>query len=68
MSKELTREHILLRAAYQLLRKQDESSYVLNICEQSTVYDGADCDGCCLMEDIGDILDENGVDKEEMDH
>lgn len=46
----------LLRATYALLKQQDNSPYVLNILEQIISYDGVDCDGYCLMEDIEDVL------------
>ena len=48
----MDRKIILLKAAYDLLKRQDESHYVLNLREETTYYDGADCDGNCLMEDI----------------
>ena len=48
----MDRKIILLKAAYDLLKRQDESHYVLNLLEETTYYDGADCDGNCLMEDI----------------
>ncbi len=54
------RARILLRAALELLKKQDKSTYVLNLLEETSVYDEAVCDGYCLMNDISDYL-ENGV-------
>ena len=46
------RKDVLLKAAYDLLKKADEAHFA----EQATAivvhYDGADCDGHCLMEDI----------------
>jgi hypothetical protein len=51
------RKTILLQAAYALLKKQRQSSYVLNLLEETVVYDDADCDGFCLMEDIEIELD-----------
>jgi hypothetical protein len=50
------RKAILLKAAYDLLRKQATSYYVLNLLAQTAFYDGTDCDGYCLMEDIADEL------------
>jgi hypothetical protein len=51
------RQGVLLKAAYDLLAKANESNYV----EQATAivvhYDGADCDGNCLMEDIAAELE-----------
>jgi hypothetical protein len=46
------RKTILLRAAYDLLKKQDESPYVMNLLMQTAEYDETDCDGFCLMNDI----------------
>lgn len=52
------RKVTLLRACLQLLQKQDESPYVLDILGETVYYDEADCDGYCLMEDIKTELDE----------
>jgi len=46
------RKTTLLKAAYELLKKQNESTYVLNLLTESVVYDDAECDGFCLMNDI----------------
>jgi len=46
------RKDILLKAAYELLKKCSESFYVLNVLEQTIFYDGVDCDGVCLANDI----------------
>ena len=51
---------MLLRAAYDLLEKQESSCYVLNILEQEVEYDGGTSDGLCLLEDIGNFLDKTG--------
>ena len=48
---------VLMRAAYQLLKKQEESSYVLNLLGETTVWDGVECDGYCLMKEMRDILE-----------
>jgi len=52
----MDRKEILLKAAYELLKKQELSHYVLNLLEKSVHYDEADCDGYCLMEDIASEL------------
>ena len=57
------RSDVLLRAAYDLLQKQNNSPYVLNLLEESVPYDGTGCDGYCLMEDISIHLD---IDEEEL--
>ena len=60
----LTREQVLLRAMVQLFKKQNESGYVLNLLEETTVWDGADCDGGCLLEEAGQLLVDSGIDVE----
>lgn len=62
LQESLTREQILLRAAAQILDKQNGSSYVLDVLSQTTVWDGATCDGYCLLEEIQDLLDMSDVD------
>ena len=51
------RAKVLLKACLELLKKQDNSVYVLNLLATTVFYDGADCDGCCLMEDIENYLE-----------
>jgi hypothetical protein len=46
------RKIVLLRACLELLRRQNDSHYVLNLLDETVHYDEADCDGHCLMEDI----------------
>ena len=55
------RAMVLLKACLTLLDKQKESHYVLNLLEETVVYDGTDCDGDCLSDDIKDYLMEKGV-------
>ena len=50
----------LLKACRDLLNKQNETSYVLNLLETTVYYDEADCDGGCLLEDIEAYLEEVG--------
>ena len=50
----------LLKACRDLLNKCNDSCYVLNVMEAIVNYDGADCDGGCLLEDINDYLEEIG--------
>ena len=57
LQKDLTQEQVLLRAAYQIIEKQHESYSVLNVLEQTSVWDGVTCDGHCLLEEIGNYLD-----------
>lgn len=50
MSKD--RKDILLRATYDLLKKQKESSYVLNMLDTTAIWDDVECDGYCLFDEI----------------
>lgn len=51
------RKTTLLKAAYDLLRKCDDGPYVKNALKDTVFYDGTDCDGFCLMEDIMNELE-----------
>lgn len=51
----------LLKACRNLLNKQKDSFYVLNLLQETVFYDGTDCDGCCLSDDIEDYLMEHGI-------
>lgn len=53
----MDRKDILLRAAYDLLKKCDEGSYVQDALATTVFYDEADCDGFCLMTDIASLLE-----------
>lgn len=57
MNEELTREQVLLKAAYDILKKCHDSGYLLDPLEETAFYDGTDCDGLCLVNDIAEILD-----------
>ena len=50
------RAKVLLKAALDMLKKLNDSPYVMSPFETTVVYDGADCDGSCLMEDIEHFL------------
>ena len=50
------RKDELLRAAYDLLSKCERSHYVLDAMECTVFYDGTECDGHCLKEDIATVL------------
>ena len=54
----LERAKTLLKATKELLEKQDNSYYVLNLLEETVFYDEAECDGYCLNDDIGFWFDE----------
>ncbi len=51
------RKTVLLEAAYKLLKQCKESGYVKDALCETVFYDGVECDGYCLMGDIGDLLD-----------
>lgn len=50
------RKKILLRAAYDILKKCDDTPYVVSPIETIVYYDKAECDGAQLMEDIANEL------------
>lgn len=54
----LNRAKTLLKAAWILLKKQEDSFYVLNLLGEIIYYDGAECDGSGLLDDIRYWFDE----------
>lgn len=48
---------VLLKATLELLRKCDNSPYVLDVLGETAFYDGTDCDGYCLKDDIEHYLE-----------
>jgi len=59
---DLDRRDVLLKAAYELLKKQVKSGYVLNLLAETVFYDETDCDGYCLANDIAYLLDLEDLD------
>lgn len=57
LKREYNRAKVFVKAAHDLLQKQRDSSYVLNLLSETVFYDGADCDGYCLYEETGEWLD-----------
>ena len=51
---------VLLRAAYDLLKRAEDSPFVQEAASIQVNYDGTDCDGSCLMEDIACALEIDG--------
>ena len=47
---------ILLKACKDLLMKQNNSRYVLNLLSETVNYDDAESDGSCLIDDIDGLL------------
>jgi len=54
------RATVLLKAVLEILNKCDEGPYAKDFFGETAFYDGTDCDGYCLKDDINDFL-ENGV-------
>jgi archaellum biogenesis ATPase FlaH len=52
------REIHLLKAVVSLLSQQERSSYIIDMLSALVVYDGAECDGSCLLDDIRDFLED----------
>ena len=46
------RKEILLKAAHTILKKCADGYYVKNALEETALYDGVECDGQCLLDDI----------------
>ena len=54
----------LCRAAFDLIQKCNTGPYVKDVCGETAYYDGAECDGLCLRDDIAielELYDENGL-------
>ena len=52
-----TRAEELLLACKQLMDILENSPYILNAFTQEVHYDGSDCDGYCLYNDIKDYFE-----------
>lgn len=52
----MNRKDILLRAAYDLLKRSTQQHYVQEATSILVHYDGANCDGYCLMDEIAQEL------------
>lgn len=48
---------MLLGAVAELLQRQKDSKTVINILEETTTYDEAECDGFALLQDITDLTE-----------
>lgn len=56
------RKYVLLRAAYDLLKRTDNAPFPRVATHITVYYDESNCDGFCLMEDIANEL---GIDTNE---
>ena len=54
----LKRAIVLLKATEDILKECNKTSYVKDVFEQTAMWDNAECDGFCLLEDITCFLDE----------
>ena len=50
----IDRAKILLKAVHDLLDKQNQTPFVLDMLSETVNYDDCECDGNCLLEDIED--------------
>jgi hypothetical protein len=57
LTQQLERCKVLLKATYDILKKCDEGCEIKDVFAQIAHWDGADCDGGCLMEDIKNYLE-----------
>lgn len=57
LKREYERAKVYIKAMHDLLQKQNDSYYVLNLLEETVLYDGVDCDGYCLYEETGEWLE-----------
>ena len=60
----IKRAKILLKATYDLLQKQKNCPYVLDILCETAIWDDAECDGYCLYDEIIDWFNEFGDENE----
>lgn len=61
--RELQRARVLLKSTHDLLEAADGSPYVEDVLAILVHYDGTDCEGRCLMEDIEYHFDEFGEER-----
>jgi hypothetical protein len=54
---QIARKNTLLRAAYDLIKRSTQNHFVEETAAILVQYDGANCDGSCLMDDIALELD-----------
>lgn len=53
---DIERAILLLSKVVELFDKQDKTIYILNLLEEIISYDGVECDGYCLKDDIECLL------------
>jgi hypothetical protein len=52
------RAKILIQATIDILKKCDEGIYVKNVLEVTAEWDGVECDGYCLKEELEQLMEE----------
>lgn len=52
------RAKILMQATLDILNKCNEGIYVKNVMEVTAIWDKAECDGYCLMEELEALINE----------
>lgn len=57
------RAKVLLRATLDIMNKCDEGPFVENVFDMTAVWDGIECDGSCLRDDINILFDEINMNK-----
>ena len=50
-------ETIVINKVLWIIKTSEDSEYVLNLLDEIVFYDDAECDGICLIDDIGKLLD-----------
>lgn len=58
---QIERAIVLLEATKTILTKCEDSTYVLNVSMETAEYDGTECDGYCLNNDIKEFLEEINI-------
>lgn len=57
LKQEYDRAKVFIKAIHDLLQKQKDSYYVLDLLAETVFYDDADCDGYCLYEETREWLE-----------
>ena len=52
------RAYIMLKAARDILHKCRDSVNATDVFEETAIWDGVECDGYCLMEEIEELVEE----------
>ncbi len=58
VSEQLERAKVLIKATIDILTECEDSPIVLDVMEQTAVWDGVECDGACLKDELEQLLAE----------